>query len=163
MIHGVHLLLYSRDAEADRVFFARCSWFRLCRCGSRLAHLRPAACRTCRASLGRQRCSEFRRRKPAATVLYLMCDDLAATIASLNAKGAATTEVKEERWAQSRPCACPAALASASISHATRQPCTSQGADWFLAARGSINPTHNSRISSHAPAGLPCNLIARRS
>jgi len=27
-----------------------------------------------------------------------MCDDLPATIASLNAKGAATTEVKEERW-----------------------------------------------------------------
>jgi len=27
-----------------------------------------------------------------------MCDDLSATIASLNAKGAVTTEVKEERW-----------------------------------------------------------------
>ena len=40
----------------------------------------------------------FAGESPAATVLYLMCDDLAATVASLNAKGAATTEVKEERW-----------------------------------------------------------------
>jgi hypothetical protein len=31
-------------------------------------------------------------------VISLMCDDLPATIASLNGKGAATTEVQNQRW-----------------------------------------------------------------
>ena len=30
--------------------------------------------------------------------VYLMCDDLPATIAALNAKGVACTDVQQERW-----------------------------------------------------------------
>jgi hypothetical protein len=94
MIHGVHLLLYSRDAEADRAFLRDVLGFASVDAGHGwlIFGLPPAELAVHPSDVAQNGESL------AASVLYLMCDDLAATIASLNAKGAATTEVKEERW-----------------------------------------------------------------
>jgi catechol 2,3-dioxygenase-like lactoylglutathione lyase family enzyme len=98
MIHGVHLLLYSRDAEADRAFLRDVLGFASVDAGHGwlIFGLPPAelAVHPSDGNVAQNAVGE----SLAASVLYLMCDDLAATIASLNGKGAATTEVKEERW-----------------------------------------------------------------
>ena len=98
MIHGIHLLLYSRHAEADRAFLRDVLSFASVDAGHGwlIFGLPPAelAVNPSDGNVAQNAAGE----SLAASVLYLMCDDLAATIASLNAKGAVTTEVKEERW-----------------------------------------------------------------
>jgi hypothetical protein len=46
MISGAHVLVYSKDAEADRAFFRDVLGFKSVGCRPWLAHLRPAAGRS---------------------------------------------------------------------------------------------------------------------
>ncbi len=89
MITGVHAILYTDDAEATRAFFrdvleldsvdAGGGWLIFALPPAELA-AHPAAA-------------------PPRQELYLMCDDLAATIAELRAKGAAVSDdISEQRW-----------------------------------------------------------------
>jgi len=89
MINGAHVILYSRDAEADRRFIQDVLGFPHVDAGHGwlIFQLPPAevAVHPADASPGHE--------------LYLMCDDIHATIAGLAAKGAdVSPEVSEQRW-----------------------------------------------------------------
>ncbi len=88
MINGAHVILYSRDAEADRAFLrdvlgyphvdAGGGWL-IFRMPPTEVAVHPAEDQT--------------------TELYLMCDDLAATMAELTGKGVAFVGApSEQRW-----------------------------------------------------------------
>jgi catechol 2,3-dioxygenase-like lactoylglutathione lyase family enzyme len=88
MVFGAHVIVYSRDAEADRAFLrdvlglanvdAGHGWL--------IFALPPAEVAVHLAEVnGRHE-------------LYLMCDDLRAEIRALEAKGVRCAEVQDERW-----------------------------------------------------------------
>jgi catechol 2,3-dioxygenase-like lactoylglutathione lyase family enzyme len=98
MITGAHVLIYSTDPDADRAFVRDVLEFR----GIDIGHgwmifkLPPAELALHPAD------GAFAQRQdghvmPGALV-YLMCDDLKATMASLAKKNVACTEVAAERW-----------------------------------------------------------------
>ena len=88
MIFGAHIILYSKDAAADRAFLrdmlglssvdAGHGWLIFALPPSEVA-VHPAEAN------GRHE-------------LYLMCDDLQAEISSLRSKGVICSDVHEERW-----------------------------------------------------------------
>jgi catechol 2,3-dioxygenase-like lactoylglutathione lyase family enzyme len=90
MIDGAHIVLYSKDAEADRDFFRNVLGFDAVDAGHGwlIFSLPPSE-------------AAFH---PAASnerpELYLMCDDLAVTMAELQTKGVQCGSVHEERWGQ---------------------------------------------------------------
>jgi catechol 2,3-dioxygenase-like lactoylglutathione lyase family enzyme len=94
VIDGAHLVFYSKDAEADRDFFRNVLGFDAVDAGHGwlIFSLPPSE-------------AAFH---PAASndrpELYLMCDDLAETMAELNiklnAKGVRCGAVRDERWGQ---------------------------------------------------------------
>ena len=98
MIIGAHILVYSRDADADRAFFRDILGFKHVDAGHGwLIFALPASEAAVHPAAG----------EPGATHagheiltshLYLMCDDLQATIASLATKNVSCTEVATERW-----------------------------------------------------------------
>ena len=88
MIFGAHIIVYSRDAEADRAFVRDVLGFPAIDAGNGwlIFALPPSEAAVHPAEEhGRH---EF----------YLMCDDLASEIAALRAKGVRCSEVHEERW-----------------------------------------------------------------
>ena len=88
MVFGAHVIVYSKDAEADRVFFRDVLGFSSVDAGRGwlIFALPPAE-------------AAFH---PAAEndrhELYFMCEDLTAEIQALREKGVACSEVHEERW-----------------------------------------------------------------
>jgi catechol 2,3-dioxygenase-like lactoylglutathione lyase family enzyme len=76
MITGAHAIVYSRDAEADRAFFCDVLGFRSVDAGGGwlIFALPPAELAAHPADEGRHE-------------LYLMCDDIEATVAELERKG----------------------------------------------------------------------------
>lgn len=88
MISGAHVILYSQDAEADRVFFRDVLGFPSVDAGHGwLIFALPPSEAAIHPS-----------EKNGSHELYLMCDDLALEIASLRDRGVACTPVHEERW-----------------------------------------------------------------
>jgi catechol 2,3-dioxygenase-like lactoylglutathione lyase family enzyme len=97
MISGAHVLLYTSDPDADRGFFrdvlgfpsvdAGRGWliFALPPAEVAVHPLDAAAPAPDRAAM-------------LGASLYLMCDDVAATVASLEAKGVACSALHTERW-----------------------------------------------------------------
>ena len=88
MIDGAHVVLNSRDAEADRAFFRDVLGFSSVDAGHGwlIFALPPAEAAFHPAEAnGRHE-------------LYLMCDDLQAEMRTLRAKGVECTTVMEERW-----------------------------------------------------------------
>jgi catechol 2,3-dioxygenase-like lactoylglutathione lyase family enzyme len=88
MIFGAHVIVYSKDAEADRAFFRDVVGFPAVDAGHGwlIFALPPAEAAFHPAEQnGRHE-------------LYLMCDDLKVEITALQAKGVACTEIREERW-----------------------------------------------------------------
>jgi catechol 2,3-dioxygenase-like lactoylglutathione lyase family enzyme len=88
MINGAHVVIYTKDPEADRSFFHDILGFRSVDAGHGwLIFALPsseAAFHPAEAS-GQH---EF----------YLMCDDLGAEMKHLRSKGIACSDVHEERW-----------------------------------------------------------------
>lgn len=88
MISGAHVILYSQDAEADRVFFRDVLGFPSVDAGHGwLIFALPPSEAAIHPS-----------EKNGSHELYLMCDDLALEIASLRDRGVACGPVHEERW-----------------------------------------------------------------
>ena len=100
MINGVHLLLYSRDPEADRAFFRDVLHFQSVDAGEGwLIFALPPAEMGIHPGDGKfvERHVDH---ELSGSVVYLMCDDLRATMDSLNSKGAGTTEIAFQRGAE---------------------------------------------------------------
>jgi catechol 2,3-dioxygenase-like lactoylglutathione lyase family enzyme len=89
MIMGSHVIVYSRDAEADRVFLAEVlGQPHVDAGGGWLIFKVPPAELAVHPSDG-----------PTGHELYFMCDDLEATMGELRGKGVRFTgDVSEERW-----------------------------------------------------------------
>jgi catechol 2,3-dioxygenase-like lactoylglutathione lyase family enzyme len=87
MINGAHVIIYSRDAAADRAFFRDVLGYHYVEAGHGwLIFKLPPAELGLHPTDGEQ-----------AHVLYLLCDDVAATVAELAAKGVEfTIPVTEE-------------------------------------------------------------------
>lgn len=98
MIHGAHFLLYTPDPEADRAFFRNVlalpsvdageGWLIFRLPPSELA-LHPADEPLLQPEGGQDM---------LGAVLYLMCDDVRATIKDLESRGASTSDLHTERW-----------------------------------------------------------------
>ena len=88
MIIGAHAIIYSKDADADRIFFRDVLGFRSVDAGHGwlIFALPPAE-----AAFHPEEHNDRHE-------LYLMCDDLKAEISSLRKKGVACSDVQEARW-----------------------------------------------------------------
>jgi catechol 2,3-dioxygenase-like lactoylglutathione lyase family enzyme len=88
MVFGAHVIVYSRDATADRAFFRDVLGFASVDAGHDwlIFALPPAEVAVHPAEAN------------GPHDLYLVCDDLNAEIASLGAKGVKCSEVEEARW-----------------------------------------------------------------
>src|SRR5215471_20370366 len=88
MINGAHVVVYSKDAEADRAFFREVLKFRSVDAGRGwLIFALPTAEAAFHPS-----------EENGEHELYLMCDDLQKEIAALRSKGVACADVVEARW-----------------------------------------------------------------
>lgn len=88
MISGAHVILYSKDAEADRAFFRDVLGFPSVDAGRGwLIFALPPAEAAFHPS-----------DQNGAHELYFLCDDLQAEIAGLAKKNVKCSEVHEERW-----------------------------------------------------------------
>ena len=98
MINGVHLLLYSRDPEADRAFFRDVLGFGSVDAGEGwLIFALPAAELGIHPGDGHF-VEHHADQDLSGSVIYLMCDDLHQTIAELERKGAKTTAIVQAGW-----------------------------------------------------------------
>ena len=88
MIFGAHVVVYSKDAEADRAFLRDVLGFKSVDAGHGwlIFALPPAEAAVHPAEEGGRH------------ELYLMCDDLGAEVASLAAKSVQCSEVQQARW-----------------------------------------------------------------
>jgi catechol 2,3-dioxygenase-like lactoylglutathione lyase family enzyme len=88
MIHGAHVIVYSKDAAADRAFFRDILGFVSVDAGHDwLIFALPPAEAAIHPSEDNGRHE-----------LYFMCDDLQAEMAALQNKGVACSEIQEQRW-----------------------------------------------------------------
>jgi len=88
MIFGAHVILYSKDAAADRAFFREVLGFPSVDAGHGwlIFELPPAEAAVHPADDNNRH------------ELYFMCEDLKAEISALGKKGVKCSEVHEERW-----------------------------------------------------------------
>jgi catechol 2,3-dioxygenase-like lactoylglutathione lyase family enzyme len=88
MIIGAHVIVYSKDAEADRAFFRDVLGFKSVDAGHGwlIFALPPAEA------------AFHPDEENGRHELYFMCDDLKAEMSALKKKGVACSEVHNERW-----------------------------------------------------------------
>jgi catechol 2,3-dioxygenase-like lactoylglutathione lyase family enzyme len=87
MLTGAHVVIYSRDAEADRRFFAKILGFRSVDAGQGwLIFGLPAAE------------VAFHPHNNNQHEMFLVCDNLKAQMTALEKKGVRFGEIGEERW-----------------------------------------------------------------
>ncbi len=88
MIFGAHIIVYTKDVEADRKFFREILGFKSVDAGHGwLIFALPPAEAAFHPS-----------EKNGPHELYLLCDNLKSEMAALAKKGVKCTEVQEERW-----------------------------------------------------------------
>lgn len=98
MINGAHLLLYSRDPDADRAFFRDILGFPSVDAGEGwLIFAMPPAELGIHPGDGNflERHADH---ELSGTILYLMCDDLPQTVDTLNSKGVQATAIVQAGW-----------------------------------------------------------------
>ena len=88
MIFGAHVIVYSRDAAADRAFFRDVLGFSSVDAGGDwlIFALPPAEMAVHPTDRG------------TSDELYFMCDDLAVEIRALESRGVRCSDVEEARW-----------------------------------------------------------------
>ena len=93
MINGAHVVLYTKDAEADRAFFRDVLQFPSVDAGHGwLIFALPPAEAAFHDVEGDDLPEKARHE------LFLMCDDLAANLRELQSKNVAVSAVNEQRW-----------------------------------------------------------------
>jgi hypothetical protein len=98
MISGARVLLYSKNPAADRAFFRVVLKFRHVDAGGGwlIFALPPAEAGIHPADDGEHREQPHGGRQLTGAVLYLMCDDLQSTVASLKARGVKCSPPEQE-------------------------------------------------------------------
>ncbi|PYX59061.1 MAG: extradiol dioxygenase [Acidobacteria bacterium] len=88
MISGAHVIVYSKNAEADRAFFRDVLGFKSVEAGHGwlIFALPPGEAAVHPSD------------ESGVHELYFMCDDLKTEMASLAKKGATCSKVQEQRW-----------------------------------------------------------------
>ena len=88
MINGAHVVIYSKDAEADRAFFRDALKFSSVDAGQGwlIFAMPPLEAAFHDAKHNDQH------------ELYFMCDDMGSSLKDLKSKNVKVSEVKEERW-----------------------------------------------------------------
>jgi hypothetical protein len=88
VINGAHVVVYSKDSEADRAFFRDVLQFACVDAGHGwLIFAMPAL-----------EVAFHDSEKNDHHELFLMCDDIAATLRDLKSKQVAVSDVSEQRW-----------------------------------------------------------------
>ena len=91
MINGAHVVIYTKDPEADRAFFRDLLKFPSVDAGGGwLIFAMPAA-----------EVAFHDSKKNSGHELFLMCDDVAKTLTDLKSKNVAVSDVSERRWGKS--------------------------------------------------------------
>ena len=125
MIHGAHVLLYSQDPEADRAFFRDVLRFRSVDAGEGwLIFKLPPAEVAFHPSEGET--EQVHAEQPLlGGVLYLMCDDLSAVIASLKAKKVQCSRVMTAPWGKATSFKLPSGtgISASAVRRASRAAC----------------------------------------
>lgn len=110
MINGAHVVVYSKDSEADRAFFRDVLPFPCVDAGHGwLIFAMPPLEAAFHDS-----------EKNNQHELFLMCDDLAATLRDLKSKRVTVSEVSEQRWGKLATLTLPGAATSAFTSRNIR-------------------------------------------
>jgi len=98
IVNAVHLLIYTSNPEADRGFFRDVLGFKSVDVGHGwlIFGLPPAeaAFHPVEGDAGQKHAGHAM----LGSAVYLMCDDITATIEALAAKNVASTEVQKEQW-----------------------------------------------------------------
>ena len=98
MIIGSHFLLYSKDPEADRAFFRDVLEFPSLDVGEGWLIFAMSPAEAGIHPIDEEFSQTHAGHQLLGAVLYLMCDDLNATIASLRARNVQCTEVETAPW-----------------------------------------------------------------
>ncbi|HTS37720.1 MAG TPA: hypothetical protein VMH04_18740 [Candidatus Solibacter sp.] len=98
MIIGTHFLLYSKAAEADRAFFRDVLELPFVNVGEGWLIFGMSPAEAGIHPLEGEFSQDHAGHKLLGAVLYLMCDDLNATIASLKTKNVQCSEVESAPW-----------------------------------------------------------------
>src|SRR5262245_38899211 len=98
MVSGAHILLYSKDPEADRAFFRDVLQFRAVDLGEGwLVFALPPS--ELAVHPGSGDFGQVHAEHPMlGAVIYLMCRDLPSLVAALASKGVRCTEISQARW-----------------------------------------------------------------
>jgi hypothetical protein len=97
MINGAHIVLYSTNPEADRAFFRDVLNLSSVDADGWLIFALPPA-EAAFHGLEKQGVAPNDANQTARHELFLMCDDLAATLLDLKAKLVPVSAVSEQRW-----------------------------------------------------------------
>ena len=98
MIIGAHVLLYSKDPESDRAFFRDILGLRHVDVGGGWMIFAMSPAEAAIHPLDGESSQSRASHALLGAELYLMCDDLADLIMSLEAKNVHCTEVERARW-----------------------------------------------------------------
>ena len=98
MIMGAHILLISENAEADRAFFRDVLGYHNVDAGRGWLIFKLPPAELAVHPAGEEKPQRHTEHAMLGAVLYLLCDDLQATIKMLQAKNVSCTEIGEERW-----------------------------------------------------------------
>ena len=98
MVNGVHILVYSTNPEADRAFFRDVLQFASVDAGGGWLIFALPPAEAAFHPVGDDAGPRHAGHQMLGAVVYLMCDDLHATIASLAARNVRCAPVTEQRW-----------------------------------------------------------------
>jgi catechol 2,3-dioxygenase-like lactoylglutathione lyase family enzyme len=93
MINGAHVIIYTKDPEADRAFFRDVLQFSFVDAGRGWLIFAMPRTEAAFHELGVGAAEDTNKHE-----LSLMCDDIAATLKDLEAKNVKVSEVSEQRW-----------------------------------------------------------------
>ncbi len=98
MITGAHFLLYSRDADADRQYLRDVLGFTGVDAGGGWLILGLPPAEMAVHPAGQTFVQRHAGHELLGAVLYLMCDDIHATVKSIAAKGGSASEIETVDW-----------------------------------------------------------------
>ena len=152
MIFGAHVIIFSKDAPADRAFFRETLGYPFADAGHDwLIFALPPAELAVHPS-----------EQDAVHELYLMCDDLQAELATLRAKGVRTSEVEEAQWGSVTKIQLPEErpgrpLPTETSNRIVRTPILTAAIPGCPVRAGDrLRLAMTSRGSPHAPPRVPC-------